>query len=294
MLWRSMVTNCLDALGEDRALPWFALIGTVPASRLEVSEQQLIASGRLGDLELHPCPRVQEHAGIPALRNETVRHISPIAVEGVCHGFHDWGVDAEEEGLVLGRLCAFLSLVWNSAWEMKVAPQPGYADDLVEKRDVSVIVQDDDLHTAVGAVQLEPWMEHAFERLSHDEALRNAAHAFHEGMLLLERHPSVAAMRFVTCCEVLGGRLDPRAGSGARVRATFESRLDHDDAEELWHAYKRRNETAHEATYHGLELSEGLGDLGFFEEHLNGLAFPVGLLNRLRSVTRDALLGALR
>lgn len=293
VLWRSMVNNCMDVKGGKRAIPWYAIIGTRPVSNFEASDQQLTARSRLADLELYPCPPVREHTGSPALRNELVRSISPIAVEGICHGFHDWGIEAAEEARVTRELCAFLSLMWNSAWETKVAPRTGYADELIEKLDEAVVHTEDNLLIAVDAVRVESWMESALMRLRHDETLQNAVHAFHEAMLLFNKHPSVAATRLVTCCEVLGGRQGSSTSSGSKVRATFDSLVTQDEAEELWEAYRRRNETAHEAKYHGSELSEGLEDDDPLRTNNPELAFTLGLLNRLRIVTRQALLKAL-
>jgi hypothetical protein len=293
-LWKSMVSNCLNSLGAGRGVPWYAIIGTRHVSSFEASDQQLMAAGRLGDLDLHPSPRVREQSGSRALQNEAVRLISPVTVEGVCNGVHDWGSDAQEEAAAVRLLSAFLSLVWNGAWETKVAPQAGYASELVDKLDVAAVSPDDNLLTAVQPVHLEPWMAVGLTRLGADEALRNALHSFHEGMLLFKEHPSVAAMRFVTSCEVIGGRIKPGVGSGAKVRATFASALTASEAKELWEAYKRRNETAHEARFHGHELSDGLVDSDPVRAENPGLAFTFGILNRLRNVTREALLATLR
>jgi hypothetical protein len=132
-----------------------------------------------------------------------------------------------------------------------------------------------------------------------DDVVRHALASFHEGFLLSERHPSLAAIGFVAALEGLGSRLvdlrtcpecHSKVGSGKRFRAVVAAVRPEDESREIARLYTPRSETAHSGILHGTESSFGVSAMGasFFGMPADW-SFVMNGLWRLREAARDAL-----
>jgi hypothetical protein len=291
-VWRWLVTEASKSVRTPREMEWFAIIGTESLGPIDPSDQWLTQPATISELRLTPLDLLEEESGIAALGTHRRRSFAPVLVQGICRNFHDWGTDAEEEGIEVRRLCGLLSLAWNGCWSVKLLPKNYGLDELELKPPGEFETPAPNLLSAPVTVSVEPWMSAALPLLAQDRWLSNALSAFHEGMLLYEDHPSIALLSFVTCCEAIGQRLGYKR-QNQRVRAALRTVLNEGEIAELWPAYVHRNDITHEGLLRGFELSYGLSRARALSKVDPGREFTWWWLRNFRNASRDALLLAL-
>jgi hypothetical protein len=257
LVWRTLVTEASKRARAPREAEWFAVIGAEPLGQFDAPDQRLVRAAPLADLRLTPIDQLDEERIIAGLGTHERRSFSPVLVQGICRSWHDWGIDAEEEGIQVRRLCALLSVAWNGCWTVKLLPRNFGLDQLDLKPPGKIEPPDPNLVFPPVTVSVEPWMSGAMRRLAEDQWLNNAMSAFHEGMLLYKDHPSMALLAFVSGCETIGHRIGRHTKPNQRIRDALSTVPTDEQTEELWQAYVHRNDTAHEGRMHGFEVSYG-------------------------------------
>jgi hypothetical protein len=129
-VWSALVTEASKRTRAPKEMEWFAVIGAEPLGQFDAPDQRLVQAAPLADLKLTPIDKLEEERVIAGLGTHERRSFSPVLVQGICRSWHDWGVDAEEEGIQVRRLCALLSVAWNGCWTVKLLPQNRGLDQL--------------------------------------------------------------------------------------------------------------------------------------------------------------------
>jgi len=275
---------------------WFALIGPDPRPL------------RYEDLVLDHVIVVGPVAILPAttpyfdyVRNEqnfihgsyrTTRS-HPLFVEGHVSTF-DWytvGVSAAASDAT--RMCALLTLASGYRWILRLMPQLKGNSRLLPPRDVRHLPSpqlEDQGHIPTGRLSIPDWFERSWPVSDTTHWQGRALLAHYEGTSLQQEHPSFAAAAYVSAVETIGEAMNPNSGSRGRFREALESIPGTDDLSAL-DPYGSRSGTVHGSRLFGSEPSSGLNDFaaGFFEDD-HTLAFEMGVVNRLRQVSRELLI----
>ena len=189
-----------------------------------------------------------------------------------------WRIVERQGTSNLHRLCVLLSLVWGEPWQVRTSPKsleqlPAEVPD--SWPDPSQWPQSDDFPPAE-AIGLPDWLGAAWDQISADPHLAAALTAWHQGLLLTPRHPSLAHVAFVGAIEELsqsatletvvqGDLTPPCTVCGARPTASarFWSAAKQVASEDELAEFKRlgvlgyRGATAHGARFGGIETTYG-------------------------------------
>lgn len=258
---------------------WWAMIS--PALTLEASGylttphdagRVLRGVEQMGPLTLTPASR-QLIEYIRTLQLGWMQFVSwPIVVEGQWTD-HDWPATERDASKELHKLCCLLSLLWNEAWQVRVAPQrsDGIPVHMLDNSSAPAIWHPNDVpqRGLRGEVEIPIWAHTAWWHSYFDPQVtkRSAALSlWREGKLLQPEHPSFALVAFKASLEQ-AGKLFIRSGdlprgltqSGRRFWATVDLVAAAADAALLRKAqvYDRRSAAAHGEHMPGLEILYG-------------------------------------
>ena len=194
----------------------------------------------------------------------------PIHVVGTTES-DSWPVVQREAARAVHTLVCLVSLAWNEAWQVRVAPQnlpsskPYVPDDSSpppnwppgDKPQVGMRDEQD----------IPTWLREAWGRLETEHGSKPTAAAlslWHQGILLKAEHPSLALVAFVASVEQVGRVLSKLQGSNVKKpEALFWTTAGlvatPDDLALLrkWKVYSQRSATAHGRKVHGLEAEFG-------------------------------------
>jgi hypothetical protein len=300
--WEILVSRALaDFEAGARVTAWRAIIGPIP----QFPGRSSSLAGRryrIGPLTFGPANFVVSERF--RMLDGPPFEYQPVVVTGLCTTSHDFGVNAEEEGAYVRRLCALLSLLGETAWTMRVGPgSPGLLDRSAVAptefltRDIAHWGAEPSTEYRIGAgpkgISIPRWMKDAWARAEQDEVLGALLTAYHEARELEYGHPSAALLLYIATLDKFGQLLGAK-GSGRRVEAAIRRGCAPSDADRLLHAYGLRNETSHEGLLHALEVSYGLEA----SPHIGGISrsmpFRFGVLREIREVSRRLVTEALR
>jgi hypothetical protein len=128
----------------------------------------------------------------------------------------------------------------------------------------------------VGMVREYPfplWLDRARAIVDENPSLYAAVHSHREGLALMDEHPSLALVCFVSSIENVGSTLVDlvecseccsKIGAGKRFRKALRTVFTNRETDLLAGAYELRSQTAHAGILHGEEMS--LGALGYSAE----------------------------
>lgn len=227
---------------------------------------------QVGDLTLSPATR-QLIEYIRTLQLGWMQFVSwPILVEGQWTDV-DWLAVEGNASKALHKLSCLISLLWNEAWQVRVAPQrtDGIPVHMLDDTSGPAIWHANDVpqRGMRDEVDLPDWMHTAWWHSYFDEKVtkRTASLSlWREGKLLQPEHPSFALVAFTASLEQVG-RLFIRSGelpktltqSGRRFWATVDLIASPADAALLRKAkvYDLRSAAAHGERMPGLETLYG-------------------------------------
>ncbi len=268
--WRDAVDAAIGGIGAPpHVFAWWAAIRTSPAA----SGQWLLRPLALGAVTIHassaPFMDILLSRTTPSLGYQ-VTATYPAAITGQARAYN-WPVAAGIASRQLLRLCATLTLAVGETWEILSAPAP-----LENVADVPAVGGSRLPNASPGGtwvrqeITLPDYTRTLWERISGDERLETAAHAYQQGGLMEDDFPSAALIAYVGCIEGLGQHYVPRTsydccddcpmerGAMRRFnRALEEAGLRADMRRYLKDLYPDRSSTAHSGDLHGVEAEGG-------------------------------------
>lgn len=172
------------------------------------------------------------------------------------------------------QLCALLSLISHDYWIVRIGPAvseapkepwfPATDQSLVEPGVV------DDNYGEPRVLSFPEWIGDSFTVLDCDRKIGDALIAYHEALLLQERHPSMALVAFMTAIEAIGSRTvaltrcqtcehcTEEFGYARRFRRTLSRVLHRKEISYLGDVYNYRSRTAHDGTLFGNDRFSGM------------------------------------
>jgi hypothetical protein len=276
--WARASTEATRRLGAVTVTyEWTALLAP-PVERVARDHPALRQPASLGPFRLNPC----DHSLREYLPSERASLISanvgvswPIVVSGEHQGY-GWPAAMKASAFELHRLAGLLSVLVDDCIVLRDAPiQTAYGHRVIPDR-----LRWQQEMPKYAEIPIEPsatyvlpeWAEEAWQRLSTDARAASALGAYHEGLQLQFRHPSIALVMFLAAVESLAVRMSKTnhcavcAGlknSAERRRHAIDVVSSNPDvAQRLDETYGPRSQTVHAGKLHGPELS--LGSFGFF------------------------------
>jgi len=224
---------------EFTAEDWWALIGPLPVRLTSAIDfvahdktRRLAGPHRLGEVTLRPGEGLlfEQRPNEPIDLAGTLGHESwPIIVEGTspstAHLEHDVVAAAR-----VARSATLLALEWDEPWAVRTSPKrslqlPPRIPDFERPNDPwsrplsPELIREGD---ATDPIVLPTWLAEAWTAMDKDEYAANAAHAWHEGLLMIASHPSFAAGAFVSAVDAAWphelGAPEPRRVADGRAR----------------------------------------------------------------------------
>lgn len=260
------------------AYEWTALLAP-PAERLARDDHPALGqAASLGSFHLTPCDRsLREYlpSEDASLLSANVGVSWPIVVSGEHRGY-SWPAAMKASAFELHRLAGLLSVLVDDCVVLRDAPRPiEFGPRVVPERLPwqHEMPKYAEIPLEPSATYLLPeWAEEAWQRLSTDARVASAQGAYHEGLQLQFRHPSIALVMFVAAAEGLAVRMSTTNHCAVCAEMTkLAERFRHavdvvtsdpDVARRLGKAYGPRSQTVHAGKLHGPELSRG--SFGFF------------------------------
>ena len=305
--WKGVVKTARAKLaGASRAWSWVAYVGQSTRFALQA---QVAGEHEIGDLLIvgatealvRPTPSPWD------LRATTYSAQQLIAVIGSSQA-GSWD-DAERAAFATTKLVAgFLSLLWDVPFDVVQDPREVHSPgpDGRPERPIAFPTNSEKLLdeglsvtdlTTLPQFTVPENLAGSWEALAGSEDLRRAVIAFQEGLTLLERHTSYAALAFIAIIESLANgdlerceECEQFKGSTERFRDAMTSLVGEVAAKVLTRMYDKRSKTAHEGVLHGLELIPATSFPRFlsddpefdFRQHVELLRFACKV--RLRSL----------
>lgn len=291
----------------DDELPvrdWWAAIGATGERR---SDQALQSATEIGGMSLKPIPHAYEDVAestIPSLNGWQVHHSFPVVVSGADSGY-SFTVTQQAAADRLGRLCAVLSVVWDSCWRIRHTPQEFPLDPIHLPR--GRVHQPDVPHSnwSRTEVGVPDWVNGALALMERDDQTLMAVRAHHQGTMMEDQFPSYALLAYVAVIEGVGARYVPlqrcdcckscsvNVGAGKRFRTALGIVLPLETARSLSKAYTQRSLTAHEGRLHGgEELFGTFRESSLFSQQDSDI-FRYHRVGLLRHASRQLLILAL-
>lgn len=226
----------------------------------------------------------------------------PLLVQGESSGY-DEGSAREQAAVCVHRLAAMLSVAWSDCLVVRSSPE------LLDRGGGSVPSRlgwqssgpSDLLCTELGDFEhadWPSWIDSAWDLLEDGSILDRSLAAFHEGLLVMQEHPSLAMVSFVASIETLGEVFYKREkceecqsspGFRALFQAALELVIEPWEAKSLKSTYNRRSRTVHSGRFYGGERTSGNPTpFGHLKDDAP-VHFSFGQLGRLRDASRRLL-----
>ncbi|SCF43965.1 hypothetical protein [Micromonospora saelicesensis] len=313
--WREAVAHAVRQIGTAMDFGWWAIIGPDPKSRYSGS-LRLSSPSEVGGLKLDPSPEMffEYSPSRFNLFSANGSRNGLVKVRGTSAAY-TWAVAAEDAAKRLRLLCAMLSVESRVPWMQRCSISPltrtnaSGESEAIDGEDIEFPVRSpwdrDEIFSPEGRFQVNDvtipdWIPSRWSAIASDAGLLGALINYHEGLLMMEAHPSYAALAFVAVIEALGNRTVkklPRCaecrsvrGSGQRFREALAKVIPAEEAEYFGRKfYDRRSRTAHEGILHGAEPTFGAFShwTGISDNSVRDFE---ALLHSLSAVTRRILL----
>jgi hypothetical protein len=258
------MSKALEDKGSDDWLAILVQIGGAPQFQVLASPAQVSS-----DLFLRRADRwLYTPASAHLPRYGTVpstRFGQPIVVTGHtrCEAWWIDGVSIAARRLRV--VAALLSLSWGGTWTVHYGPGLPTDEDFRPFEDgTGVRWSDDGIQGSIVAdVTVPAWLSEAEQILSNDKGLTDALVMWHEALIVMERHPSLALLACVSAIEQLAQRTVklkhcPTCNQYTKATERFtnfiEPYIGEDAAlEPAMSAYDQRSRTVHESRTFGSE-----------------------------------------
>ncbi|MBM7088064.1 hypothetical protein JTP67_05755 [Streptomyces sp. S12] len=258
---------------KDQAHKWSAIIGDSTSMYSEAIPRRLSQGFKLPGVELLSAERYfwnVERAPVHTMSSWSFRPTVPITVRGSSLGY-DWGGAQPLAAEQLGKLAAFLSLVWGVLIDVMEPPTPLEWGERRLPDHPPWIRLDPDMKTApamdeLPAFEVADWLADAWVRLNKRTKLQTAVSMYMEGLRIEGRHPSLALVSYVSTVEAISLMLfhEQRCGVcrnhvniGDKFFETLRLAVGQEGAESLRRVYGSRSKTVHTGRLHGAEVAPG-------------------------------------
>lgn len=258
---------------KDRVHKWSAIIGASASMYSEAMPRRLPQRCNLPGIELSSTERYfwhVERAPIHTMNSWSYRPAVPIAVHGSSLGY-DWHAAQPLAAEQLGKIAAFLSLVWGVLIDVMDPPAPlewgerrlpDHAPWVRLEPDTSTAPALDELP----AFEVTEWLADAWVRLNRRAKLQTAVAIYMEGLRIEDRHPSLALVSYVSAVETISLMLfheqrcqacQNHVNIGEKFFETLKLAVGQEAADALRPVYGRRSKTVHTGRLHGAEVAPG-------------------------------------
>jgi hypothetical protein len=286
---------------------WSAVLGVSPDSP-GGSVFGLDGKARIGSFTLQSAEHFLVEASQvlqnPSFMSHSINASVPISVRGKSRGY-SWTEAASSAARDLNRLCALLSLEWNTCLVIRESPAPlEWGERKVPER---VFWQD--VGTGQGLPDFDKverkkapgWLKVAWESTgSPNSRLARALHAHYEGLRMAGAHQSFALVAFVASIEAVGNNVykdrfcecGEHKDVARKFRHTLMLVLAEDEARELARAYSPRSNIVHQGRLYGDESS-----IGGFSPRIWSSDSTIGFwitLHKMRDASRKLLIRAVQ
>lgn len=295
--------------GERLEHSWSAILVQTPKSLAPLAER-LSDTAIVGDLRLEPLDLIFKDPFSPqptgSILGSTwgVRQSIPIRVHGTTVGYA-WREDASVGAArTLRSLCGLLSLCWEQTYEVGESAAPltwgsrqGRDRRVWHREPIDDLGNDPQWSDHV----VPDWLDTAWAALQKNTSLSAAIDVFLEAKYAEERHPSLAAVAYISSIETIANMLYrynrcPKCNGQKSIaygfRTALREVLSEDAAKELDVLYGSRSKTVHAGKLHGGETTPGLLSAGLFSGDTTE-DFRLRKLPLLRRVARVLITRAL-
>ena len=270
--WASAYQRASNQLTQDE--PYFKWWASIGSRTIDASETVKITEPTtLKDITILPAvaPYTEgvDAPGHPALGGANLISSFPLVTHGKSRGYN-WRVAAQRATHDLNAICCLLSLEFSTYWTIRSYPNHYHSDE-----PPSVILPEwgfglESAPTgikehAVGSPRetvVPQWFEGALERIRANAALNSAVYSHRQGLALMEEHPSLALICFVSSIEGVGVAIEEptrctqcgaHSGAQKRFRGALKTAFSNKEIKDLkvMEVYDLRSQTAHAGTLHG-------------------------------------------
>lgn len=269
--WKSAFEQAYGQLFEDEPQhEWWSVIGTRRGTVADVPK--LIQGGGIGNISIEAATKEYTEGldlpSNPSLGGANIYSSFPVIVRGKSAGYN-WSVASQRATIDLNTICALFSLAFDSCWSVRLSPEPGEGQKIELPTRGYGLSKQAHLHPVLGAtreIRIPSWMNLAKEIVGANEILYGALHAHKQGLSLMEQHPSLSLVCFVSTIEAVGstlvelvlcGECGSHTGAQRRFRKALKTVFTNRQMGPLLNAYRLRSQTAHSGILHGNEPSMG-------------------------------------
>jgi hypothetical protein len=269
--WKSAFEQACARLFEDEPkYEWWSVIGTRRGMIADVPK--LVEGGTIGDIAIEAaakeCTEALDLPSNPSLGGANIFSSFPVVVRGKSAGYN-WNVASQRATIDLNAICALFSLAFDSCWSVRLSPSPDEGQKIELPTRGYGLSEQAHLHPVLGGtreVRIPSWMNRAKEIVGANDVFSGALHAHRQGLSLIEEHPSLPLVCFVSVIEAVGstlveltlcGECGSRTGAQRRFRKALKTVLTNRQMSPLLNAYNLRSQTVHSGILHGNETSMG-------------------------------------
>jgi hypothetical protein len=260
-LWMDVINKATTDLQstQPRLFTWEAAIGQLRENGRH-QRYSLRSKSVVGDLTLRPGRILYmwpDSSATPRFGDSTFNYSFPIIIEGAASGI-DWREASRQASRDLNKLVALISVAWQSTWKVIQSPTPkqeGLSLQIPSAMPGTPNMLASLLHIPRMRRTIPGWLPNAYAKLDASEAVNDALHVYHEGLLMELEHPSFALLASVASIEAIGRKLLGKRSPNKRrfvagLRTVIRSK---ERVNEIANAYVARSDTVHEAKLHGNE-----------------------------------------
>jgi hypothetical protein len=269
--WMSALdTAYARLLEEEPAHEWRSVIGT--RYTLIGDLPKLVEGGVIGGITIeaavNPYTEYFDNPHNPSLGGASIYSSYPLVVHGETPGYN-WDAVKRRVSLELNTICALFTLEFGSAWLVRRAMQYGRNQSGPLPTMGYGVSDGPHVQPVLGStreVRIPAWMNDAKAKVDTNDVLYRALHAHRQGMLLMDEHPSLALVSFVSAIEEVGSTLvdlttceccGMMKGAGKRFRQALKTVYSNREAAPFNEIYDLRSRTVHSGVLHGDETHMG-------------------------------------
>lgn len=275
--WRSAYNEARRRLSEaEPEFRWWAAIGPHPGRVADVP--RVVNGVTVGNINVSSAsfPYVECIDGRtnPHLAGATVYSSYPLAVHGKTSAY-SWEAAAVRATHELNSVCAILSVEFDGYWSVRNSVAPYGVDESGEFPELKLPQRSFGIPEEIAGepgpgnvrdVTIPNWIGTALEKVQRDNVLYSSVHSHRQGLSVIDEHPSLALVCFVSAIEGIGATLEElsvcshcgmKKGASRRFRAALKTALSRKEVNELQSVYDLRSETAHSGVLHGEETQMG-------------------------------------
>ncbi len=305
--WLTALDTAVKRLAEDEPeFNWWAAIGSREAMISDVPK--VVESATLGNITIESAknPYTEGLDGLenPHMSGANIVSSFPLVVRGRSRGYN-WDAALDRATRDLNTICALLSVELDCHWRIRSQP---HIDEgrAIELPSWGYGLSDSEHHIPVlgsmREVRIPSWFERAFALVGEDEILYAAIHSHREGLALVDEHPSLSLICFISAIEGIGAKFEDlqkceycnsHTGAGRRFRKALKTVYSNKQMKDLVTAYELRSQTAHAGILHGNETHMGSVRIPFtmFAGRPPSMDFRFNTLWSMRDASKRVLVG---